>query len=78
MLSKARIKARDRMLPEIGKLLDAHTELRKGKRGPDNHNSILRSSLLMLCATWELYCENLAFEAAMKLRSQCYFPNATR
>lgn len=67
MPSSARRNARDRMLPEIGRIIEAHHKLRKGKRGRDEHKSILRSSVMMLCATWELYCENLAMEATIKL-----------
>lgn len=55
------------MLPEIQMILDAHKALRTGKKGPDNHNSVLRSSIVMLCATWELYCESVVFESAAKI-----------
>lgn len=67
MPSRSRIVARDKMLPEVEMLMDAHSTLRKGKKGPDNHNSVLRSSIVMLCATWELYCESVVAEVAFKI-----------
>jgi RiboL-PSP-HEPN len=67
MPSRSRIRARDRMLPEIDLLIAAHQELRKGKKGPDNQNSILRSSIVLLCAVWEIYCESVIVECNFKL-----------
>lgn len=67
MPSKARINARDRMLPEIERIILAHRTLRKGKKGRDDQKSILRSAVLMLCGTWELYCERVVLEAAFKI-----------
>jgi len=67
MPSKARINARDRMLPEIDRIIEAHHTLRKGRRGRDDQKSILRSAILMLCGTWELYCESVVLEAAIKI-----------
>ena len=67
MPSQARIVARDNMLPEVGRIVEAHTELRKGCRGRDTHISILRGSILLLCATWEVYCESVLEEAVNKI-----------
>ena len=67
MPSRARIRARDQMLPQIDLLLEAHKELRKGKKGPDNHNSIVRSAIVLLCAAWKIYCEAVTREAKLKL-----------
>lgn len=55
------------MLPEVERLVASHKELRKGKKGPDPHNAILKSSVLLLCAIWELYCEAVLEEAVEKL-----------
>ncbi|MBF9051293.1 hypothetical protein GTA62_08315 [Roseobacter sp. HKCCD9010] len=55
------------MIPEVGLLIASHTELRRGKKGRDPHNSILKSSVMMLCAIWELYCESVLEEAVAKL-----------
>ena len=62
------------MLPEIKRLLDSHAELRKGSKGPDPHNTILKSSVVFLCAAWEYYCENLALEAAKKIADATFDP----
>lgn len=70
MPSKARIAARDYMLPEIEKIISSHKSLRKGQRGPDTHRSILRAGVLFLCATWEVYCEDVVREVAKKLLNQ--------
>lgn len=67
MPSRARMAARDKMLPEVARLIASHGELRRGKSGPDPHNAILKSSILMLCAIWELYCETVLEEAVRKL-----------
>lgn len=67
MPSRARTYARDKMLPEVSQIIDGHTRLRRGQRGPDPDKSILRASVLMLCATWELYCESLLKESVDKL-----------
>ena len=55
------------MLPEVSRIIDGHTRRRKGQKGPDPDKSILRASVLMLCATWELYCESLLMESVDKL-----------
>ncbi|WP_461478897.1 HEPN domain-containing protein [Pararhodobacter aggregans] len=55
------------MLPEVGRIIEAHVMLRKGCRGPDPHKSILRGSVLMLCAAWEVYCESVLVEAVDKI-----------
>ena len=67
MPSKARINARNRMIPEVERIIDAHKELRKGRNGPDDQKSLLRSSILLLCGAWELYCESVTMEASKKL-----------
>ena len=67
MPSRARINARDRTLPEVQMLIESHSELRKGKKGPDSHNTLLRSAIVILCASWELYCEQVAVEATFKI-----------
>jgi hypothetical protein len=67
MPSQARIKARDKMLPAIDRLVESYAELRTGRRGPDPHNAILQAGVVMICATWELYCESVLVEAANKL-----------
>lgn len=67
MPSKARIVARDNMIPEVVKIIEAHRLLRVGNRGRDPHKSILRSSILLLCATWEVYCEAVLEECVEKL-----------
>lgn len=67
MPSKARTLAKDKMLPEVRRLLESHAELRKGSKGPDPHNTVLKSAVVFLCATWEYYCENVALEAVKKI-----------
>ena len=67
MPSQARILARDKMIPEVQRLIESHKELRQGRRGRDPYNAILKSSVVMLSATWELYCEAVLCEAASKI-----------
>ena len=75
MPSQARILARDKMLPELDRILHGHSELRKGKKGPDPHQALLKSGLVMLCATWEVYCENVVFESAKRIRDEIGDPD---
>ncbi|WP_296641999.1 HEPN domain-containing protein [Roseinatronobacter sp.] len=55
------------MIPEISHIIETHRLIRQGKRGPDNHKSILRGSVLLLCAAWEIYCERVVLESALKI-----------
>jgi hypothetical protein len=74
--SRAKAYARDKMLPEVSRIIEGHSRLRKGKTGPDPDKSILRASVLMLCATWELYCESLLTESVEKILNHCTDPFA--
>jgi len=55
------------MMPEVRRLVEAHKILREGSKGPDPHNAVLKSAVVFLCATWEIYCESVALEAATKI-----------
>ncbi|WP_167648299.1 HEPN domain-containing protein [Mameliella alba] len=55
------------MIPEVDRLIASHKEIRNGKKGPDPHNAILKSSIIFLCATWELYCESVLIESVKKI-----------
>ena len=74
MPSRDRMLARDKMLVEVRRFLEAHKELRKGSHGPDPHNSVLKSAVVFVCATWEYYCENVAIEAAKKIAESSISP----
>jgi len=67
MPSKARIQFRDKALPAVERLVDSHTALRKGAKGPDPHNTVLQASVFILCAAWERYVEDVLIESLEKL-----------
>jgi hypothetical protein len=67
MPSRARIIARDKMLPEVGRIIEGHATLRRGNPGPDPHNAILKSGMIFLCAVWEIYCEDVLIESVKKV-----------
>ena len=75
MSSKARKKFQQSMLPEVTKLVESHKALSAmmglGKR---HLNHITQSGVLMLCASWELYVEELAVEEAGHLFKRAKSP----
>ena len=70
MPPKARIKFQKVMLPEVENLVEIHRMLRGTCLGKRKLSHITRSGVLMLCASWELYVEELAIEMAGYL-SEC-------
>lgn len=52
------------MLPDVSHLIDAHRSLNPTGRGRRKLGYITRSGVIMLCAAWELYVEDVIVEAA--------------
>lgn len=61
-------------LIDVDRLCQAHTELHNGAQGRKKLGHITRSGVVMLCAAWEHYCENLLRESARYLCSQIANP----
>ena len=64
MPSKARVMYRDKLLPDVAQLIDTHRQLNPTGRGRRKLGHITRSGVVMLCAAWELYIEEVICEAA--------------
>lgn len=54
-------------LIDVDRLREAHTALHNGEQGRKGLGHITRSGVVMLCASWEHYCENLLRESAKYL-----------
>ena len=61
-------------LIDVDPLRQAHTALHNGAQGRKGLGHITRSGVVMLCASWEHYCENLLRESAKYLCSQLTGP----
>lgn len=64
MPSRARTLFRDKLLPDVNQLIEAHRILNPTGRGRRKLGYITRSGVIMLCAAWELYVEDVIVEAA--------------
>ena len=61
-------------LIDVDRLRQAHTALHNGAQGRKGLGHITRSGVVMLCASWEHYCESLLRESANYLCSQLASP----
>jgi hypothetical protein len=67
MASRAR-KAFDKNCQDIERLLEIHTDLGGDKRGRRRRLEVLnKSAVILLCAYWEAYCEDIAAEGLAHL-----------
>jgi hypothetical protein len=55
------------LLEDVEQLRNTHYEFCKGKKGKKNLGFLTRSSIVMLCAAWERYCENILIECIDKI-----------
>lgn len=62
MPSKSYANFRDKLIPDVKKLIDLHSELSSGLRGRRYLGHITRSAVLILCASWESYVEDVIIE----------------
>lgn len=74
MPSKALIQFKKNMI-DVYRLNQAHDELSPNHRGRRGLGHITRSSVLMLCASWELYAESILIESTRYLANKCNTPN---
>lgn len=63
-------------LEDVERLQQAHNELNPDGRGRRALGHITRSGLVMLCAAWELYFEDLIKESAALIVTECQDPNS--
>lgn len=55
------------LLQDVEQLRNTHFEYSQGKRGKKKLGYLTRSSIVMLCAAWERYCENILLECIDKI-----------
>jgi hypothetical protein len=64
MPSSALIKFENNMLVDVDRIIQSHGQLNHDGMGRRGLGHITRSGVLMLCAAWELYLEELLIESA--------------
>lgn len=64
MPSNSLAKFEKKMLVDVKRIIESHRTLNHGGGGRRSLGHITRSGVLMLCASWELYVEELAMEVA--------------
>ncbi|WP_171122070.1 MULTISPECIES: HEPN domain-containing protein [unclassified Ruegeria] len=75
MPTKARKLFRDKLLPDVTNLLAAHRTLNPTGRGRRSLGYITRSGVLMLCAAWEVYIEEIIKEGVEHLTNELDTPH---
>jgi hypothetical protein len=61
---------------DVARLIQSHAHLHNGARGKKGLGHITRSGVVMLCASWELYVEDLAIEATELVSNRAATPQA--
>ena len=74
MPSNALAKFQNYMLKEVQRIIQSHNTLNHDGGGRRGLGHITRSEILMLCASWELYVEELAIEVADYLSDRANAP----
>jgi hypothetical protein len=62
-------------LIDVDRLIESHEKLKSGNQGKQGLGHITRSGVLMLCAAWEVYVEELVKEAAVKFAEKVDSPD---
>lgn len=75
MPSAALGKFESNLLVDVDRLIESHEQLNHAGRGRRGLGHITRSAVLMLCAAWELYIEEVLLESVHHLKSSCQSPN---
>jgi RiboL-PSP-HEPN len=75
MPSKALIKFENSMMKDVDRIIDTHTNLLTGAKGKKALGHLTRGGVLLLCAAWELYIEEILIEAVSVCRDRANGPN---
>lgn len=75
MPSNALAKFENKMLIDVNRIIESHSILNHDGGGRRGLGHITRSGVLMLCASWELYVEELAVEIAIHLANRANAPS---
>src|SRR5690606_38968995 len=63
MPSKALGKFEGAMMKDVNRIIQTHADIQNGNPGNMGLGHLTRSGVLLLCAAWELYIEELLIEA---------------
>ena len=74
MPSSAYKKFRDVLLVDVKRIIESHSQLNHAGRGKRGLGHITRSGVMMLCAAWELYIEEVLSESVRLLVDKCDSP----
>jgi len=75
MPSNALQKFESNLLVDVDRLIDSHVSLNHVGMGRRGLGHITRSGVMMLCAAWELYIEELIVESAAHISMHCQTPH---
>ncbi len=75
MPSTARQFFRDNLLPDVSQLIQTHRDVNPDGRGRRALGHLTRSGVVMLCAAWELYIEEVLVEGAKFLVQDAESPH---
>lgn len=75
MPSNARKNFSKRLLPDVASLIQTHRDVNPDGHGRRALGHITRSGVVMLCAAWELYIENLVAESVEFLTRDAQTPD---
>jgi len=75
MPSSALLKFENNLLVDVDRLIDSHGQLNHEGMGRRGLGHLTRSGVLMLCAAWELYLEELLIESARTIANRANSPD---
>ena len=75
MPSKARVLFRDKLLPDVTSILETHRQVNPRGHGRRALGHLTRGGVALLCASWELYIEEVLIESARFLVKDAASPD---
>jgi len=75
MPSNALAKFEHSMMKDVDRIIDTHTGLLTGDKGKKALGHLTRAGVLLLCAAWELYIEEVLIEAVSACRDKASGPD---
>lgn len=76
MPSAALRKFEGAMMKDVNRIIETHASIQNGTPGNMGLGHLTRAGVLLLCAAWELYIEELVIEAVGKSIDRCSAPDA--
>lgn len=75
MPSRSRVLFRDKLLPDVQSIDDTHRQVNPDGHGRRKLGHLTRSGVVMFCAAWELYIEEVLVEATEALLKDADTPD---